>query len=110
MNSLLNFLNLKTPEDPTYGRYTLATSPYEQDLLADQELCVVVRHRRVFVEKDGTVGAGEDVNFSQQEVDRAKGRKWVYYQTWTSAKGRGADADACDVVMLHGETPIGFLS
>ncbi|GJJ09920.1 hypothetical protein Clacol_004144 [Clathrus columnatus] len=91
---VLEKLGLYTPPDPTYGRYLLTISDREKKLQAEPE--VQIRQRRVFV-KDGHFLRGEDVELTQEEIDRGKGKKWVYYKEWQKGQGNGAD-----VIVLHG--------
>jgi hypothetical protein len=91
---LLSNLGLYKPRDPTYGRYLIDRSPYEATLEADQEIRVT--SRRVFLEKNGK---GEEVNLTQNELDSARGKDWIYYKIWEKGNGNN-----CDVVMLHGKS------
>ncbi|KAG8890957.1 hypothetical protein FRB98_002977 [Tulasnella sp. 332] len=88
--------------DPTYGRYLLPLSPFETALAADAELCVNTRRRRVFIEKDGSVGVGEDITHIEADLKRVKGNKWMYYQVWTSPIGKNGPAAGCDIIFIHG--------
>lgn len=119
----------QVPSDPTYGRYTL---PFAHEDIHIRSLAdIQTRQRRVFYKAlapsatkvkgypksriDGValgdadqewinVEEGEDVRLTPEEVNRGKGRQWVYYQVWTSnapeareGKGRGYD-----LLVIHG--------
>ncbi|KAG9013454.1 hypothetical protein FRB94_002528 [Tulasnella sp. JGI-2019a] len=92
--------------DPTYGRYLMPPSIAEKALAADTEVGVDIRRRRAFYEKDGRYIKGDDVSITVDELKPEPGkggkRRWVYYEVWTSPKGRGGPADGCDIIMVHG--------
>lgn len=90
------------PADATHGRYLLPLSPFETSLAADTDLCVDTRRRRVFIEKDGSFGDGEDVTLIETDLTRGRGKKWVHYQVWTSPIGKNGAAAGCDIILIHG--------
>ncbi|CDZ96466.1 Lysophospholipase [Phaffia rhodozyma] len=90
-------LGLYTPPDPTYSRYLIPALPEENTFL--ESPYVVTTRRRIFT--DATGGA-ENVKVVQAELDRAKGRDWIYYQTWEAPERRGKIGDGIDIVCVHG--------
>lgn len=96
---LLQNLGLYTPPDPTYGRYTLDISDKEKKLEADPE--VKVSHRRVFI-KNKSYLKGEDVKLTQEEIEKGRGKEWIYYKIWQKGPWNGSD-----VIVLHGVLFVG---
>lgn len=94
----LENLGLYTPPDPTYGRYLFDAYGREKDLEADTE--IQVKQRRVFVDK-GHFLRGEDVTLTQEELERGKGKEWVYYKVWQKGPGNGSD-----VIFIHGKCQV----
>lgn len=94
---------MSKPADTTYGRYLLKPHFREIDFANDKVLAPQIRRRRVFINKDGSNGEGEDVSVTEEELKRAKRKKWIYYEVWTSDKGKGGPGEGCDIVGIHGE-------
>lgn len=124
------------PKDPTFGRYLLRQSDLEIEFEAKPH--IVTQRRRVFfknanipstklsgyskthIEAPAVGNAtqqeyievleGEDVNFTQSELDRGRGRQWIVYKIYEndSPEARNGKARGCDIVFSHGE-PINVL-
>lgn len=105
---LLHNLNLYTPTDPTYGRYLLPVSPYEQEL--ERDPAIKVHMRRVFINIDPSSSSssragdcfGEDVQLTERELEAGAGKEWIFYKVWECEAGKGGIGEGCDLVMLHG--------
>ena len=99
-------LRIRSPSDPTWGRYLLPISKYEVRLENTSEKGdgdVIIRRRRVFLGKKGKILEGEDVEVKASEVEAGRGRKWVFYTVWESKKGADGPGKGCDVIICHGE-------
>lgn len=103
---LLHGLNLYTPNDPTFGRYLQPISPYELEL--EKDPYVKVRMRRVFINsgRPEEIDCGEDVQLTEREVETGAGKEWIFYKVWECESGKGGIGDGCDLVMLHGTSPL----
>ena len=111
---LLSKLQLRSPSDPTWGRYLLPWYKHEVELEGSASTAlgleldwssaspIRVRSRRVFIGKKGRIEEGEDVFIREEELRSGRGRKWVFYKVWENPRGRGRRGWGSDIVICHG--------
>jgi hypothetical protein len=114
---------LYVPPDATYGRYRLP--PLEEERYLESSPRIRTTKRRVFTDRKPIAHAtvsdaklpngastadalcrpaleAEDVELTQAELDRAKGREWVFWQSWELRDRRGRPGEGCDLLVVHG--------
>jgi len=101
VSPFLTSLHLSTPADPTWGRYLQPWSSYELDLESDPDIQTSMH--RVFIGNQGEALEGETIRVVPEELNQARGRSWIFYKIWFSAKAQKTGrAAGSDLVMLHG--------
>lgn len=119
---------LYVPPDATYGRYLIP--PLAEERYLESSPRIRTTKRRIFTDRQATqypsaaetasdnklpsggptsasaryksVLEAENVELTQAELDRAKGREWVFWQAWELRDRRGRPGEGCDLLCVHG--------